>query len=394
MRILAINQFFWPDSAATGQLLADLIRLIDPKLHEVTVLCGASDYGAVDASCPPRVQIVRFGNVGFSRGNTSRIFSYASFFAAATIRGIREKPDIILTLTTPPLICLLGTVLKRLRGSRHFIWEMDLYPEIAVDLNVLGPRSCATRVIGALADFSRNRADGIISLGEDMKARLVARGIPANKIRVAENWADGCEILPSPFDQGPLVVHYSGTFGLAHEERTICEAMRQLRDDNAFRFVFAGGGARWKRLEEFCRTQGIHTAEFRSYAKRSDLSRSLAEGHLGLVTQVPETVGAVVPSKIYGIMAAGRPVLYIGPEDATPARIIQQHNCGWRIQPRDAAGLVRLLRHLEMNRNLLRNAGLRARESFEKLYDKPIGILRILSILGLAEKPEMTNAVA
>ena len=111
---------------------------------------------------------------------------------AAAMRGVRgPKPALVLTLTTPPLISLLGTFLKSLRGSRHFIWEMDLYPDIAVDLNVLKPRSLVTRLIGALADFSRKRADGIIALGDDMKARLVARGIPEHKIVVAENWADG-----------------------------------------------------------------------------------------------------------------------------------------------------------------------------------------------------------
>ena len=227
-----------------------------------------------------------------------------------------------------------------------------------------------------------------------MKARLVARGIPEHKILVAENWADGCEILPAPFRDGPLVVHYSGTFGLAHEEQTITEAMRQLRDDGRFRFVFAGGGARRERLEKFCRAGGMAGVEFRPYARRSDLSQSLAEGHVGLVTQIPETVGAVVPSKVYGIMAAGRPVLYIGPRQATPARIIQQYGCGWRVEPGDAAGLVQLLRHLEQNRHLLRFAGLRARNAFEKQYDKPIGVARILSILGLSETSAVTPTSA
>jgi colanic acid biosynthesis glycosyl transferase WcaI len=387
MRILLLNQFFWPDSAPTGQLLADVTRLIDPKLHIVTVLCGAPGYGVTDTASPPRVKIVRLGSASFSRTTMLRIISYASFFAAAFSRGIREpKPDIVLTLTTPPLISLLGTLLKRLRGSRHFIWEMDLYPDIAVDLNVLGARSLVARLIGALADFSRKRADGIIALGEDMKARLIARGVAPNKIFVAENWADGCEIVPSPLREGPMVVNYSGTFGLAHEEYTITEAIRQLRDDKRFRFVFVGGGARRKSLEGFCHSQEISSVEFQPYAKRLDLSNSLARGHIGLVTQIPETLGAVVPSKVYGIMAAGRPVLYIGPESATPARIIQEHECGWRIDPGDVTGLVCLLRRLEQNRDLLRKAGLKARTSFEKHYDKPIAVARLLSILGLPQK--------
>src|SRR5215469_5401489 len=174
MHILFINQFFWPDTAATGQLLTDVAREIDPKAHVVTVLCGTSVYGAVDTASAPRVNIVRLGGVTFSRGNVGRVISYASFFVRAGLRGIRgPKPALVLTLTTPPLISLLGTLLRWIRGSRHFIWEMDLYPEIAIDLNVLRPRSLMTRFIGTVADFSRRRADGIIALGDDMKARLI-----------------------------------------------------------------------------------------------------------------------------------------------------------------------------------------------------------------------------
>jgi glycosyltransferase involved in cell wall biosynthesis len=395
MQILVINQFFWPDTAATAQLLTDVTRGMDPTVHAVTVLCGMPDYGAVDMDCPPGVRITRSAGLAFSRGKTGRLVSYASFFAVAAVRGVwGPKPALVLTLTTPPLISLLGTLLKSLRGSRHFIWEMDLYPDIAVDLNVMKPRSVVTRLIGTVADFSRKRADGIIALGDDMKARLIARGIPEHKIIVAENWADGCEIVPAPFQEGPLVVHYSGTFGLAHEEHTITGAMRQLRDDSRFRFVFAGGGARRKRLEKFCRAEGIGMAEFRPYARRSELGRSLAEGHVGLVTQVAETMGAVVPSKTYGIMAAGRPFLYIGPQGATPARILEGHGCGWRVEPGDTAGLVRLLERLEQDRSLVREAGGRARRAFEQFYDKPIGVERILSILGVSEIPRPNPAFA
>jgi glycosyltransferase involved in cell wall biosynthesis len=261
---------------------------------------------------------------------------------------------------------------------------MDVYPDVAVELNVLRPRSLTTRLIGTVANFSRKKADGVIALGHDMKTRLMAKGIAADKIFVAENWADGRQISPAPFREGPLVVHYSGTLGLAHEEQTICHAMRKLKHDARFQFVFAGGGARRQVVEEFCRAEQIQNVEFRPYAKRSDLGRSLAEGHVGLVTQIPETKGAVVPSKIYGIMAAGRPILYIGPEGATPAHVIQKFQCGWRVEPGDGNALILLLTRLEQNRHLLTTAGVRARDAFETHYDKSIGVERILSILGLS----------
>jgi colanic acid biosynthesis glycosyl transferase WcaI len=393
VRVLLINQFFWPDTAATGQLLTDVARDINPDSHTVTVLCGNSPYGALDAGAQPPGKIVQCGGTTFSRGKIGRVMSYASFLTGAAMKSIRQpRPDLVVTLTTPPLISLVGTLLKTMRGSQHFIWEMDIYPEIAVDLNVLKPKSLVTRFVGLLADFSRTKADGMIALGEDMKARLVKRGIPEHKIFVAENWADGNEVVPGPFPDGPLVVHYSGTLGLAHELNTIAEAMRQLRDDNRFRFVFVGGGARRAQLQEFCNQAKISNAEFRPYAGRSDLSHCLAKGHVGLVTQLPETVGSVVPSKTYGIMAAGRAVLYVGPENATPSTVLQKHACGWRVTPGDVSGMVALLQSLERDRSMVYEAGARARRAFEAYYDRPIGSKRILSILGLADVPRLSTA--
>jgi colanic acid biosynthesis glycosyl transferase WcaI len=385
VQILFINQFFWPDTAATGQLLTDVIRAIAPKNAHTRVLCGQPGYGAVETGAPPPVEIMRVGPAGFSRGKLRRILSYASYLIGAISKAIRSPhPDIVVTLTTPPLVSLLGTLLKSTRGSRHFIWEMDVYPDIATDLGVLAKHGIPARLIGAISDWSRRKADGIIVLGEDMKARLLARGIAEDRIHIAENWADGAEIVPQPFPEGPLVIHYSGNLGLAHETETVIGVLRNLGDDPRFRFIFAGGGARRARLQDFCRESGLRTVEFQSYTSRGGLGASLASGHLGLVTQLPETCGSVVPSKTYGIMAAGRPILYIGPRAGTPSRIIDAYGCGWQIDPGDVAGLTSLLTSLVADRNPMVEAGARARAAFERHYDRPIGISRIAAILGLA----------
>lgn len=395
MRFLAINQFFWPDPAPTGQLLKDLCESIDRSVHSVAVICDYAYDFKPDTGIKFGVNIYGAGSGRFSRHFWGRICSYASFFKDSTITSFRNGPaDVVLTLTTPPLISLVGTILKKLRGSRHFIWEMDIYPDVAVELNVLKRGSPVTWLIGALADFSRKRADGIIALDDDMKGRLVARGIPEHRIFVVENWADGEVLKPAPFNPGPLVVQYSGSLGLAHDEHTILKVMRQLRNDRRFRFMFVGGGAKRQQLEQSCESEGIGNVELRDYARPSELCSSLALGHLGLVTQLPETLGSVMPSKTYGIMAAGRPVLYVGPRQSTTARMLERYECGWQINPGDAAAMIGLLERLDRDRDLLWSAGANARSAFEKHYDKRIGTTKILSILGLTEIPRIPAAQA
>jgi len=397
MRLLLINQFFWPDTAPTGRFLLDVVRAVDERQIEMTAICGASGYGTTDDTPRPPVRILRPSATRFSRDVVGRIMSYGSFLAGAVVAGFRVgRPDTVVTLTTPPLTSVFGRMLKLLRGCRHFIWEMDIYPDIAVDIGALNPRSMLTTLIGALADWSRRNADGIIVLGEDMKARLIARDIPEHIIHVAENWADGEEIMPRPFKEGPLTVQYSGNFGLTHDFETIAAVIRRFANDPRFQFVFAGGGARRKKMEALCHEQHIGNALFRQYASRAELSASLAEGHLGLVTQLSETCGSIVPSKTYGIMAAGRPVLFIGPREATPARLIERYCCGWQVDPGDAAALADLLETLASQRHLIEEAGARAREAFEKNHDRPLSASRIVRILGLepAGVPEKQKTAA
>jgi len=394
MRILLLNQFFYPDSAATSQLLADLARCLASQGHSVRVICGSSSYAEPDSLNAPAVEIARTPDLPFGRALLARTFSYTSLCAGALYLGLLgPRPDLILTLTTPPSLSVIGSLLKTVFRARHFIWEMDLYPDIAVDLDVPHPRSWFTRLMGASFDEARRRADGIIVLGEDMKARLIARGIPEHKIHVAENWADGREIVPLPFPSGPLVIHYSGNLGLAHDIETIMGALVHFAGDPRVRFTFAGGGPRRAHLESFCRDRNLRNVAFEPYSSRAALGQSLGSGHIGLVTQLPETCGSVVPSKTYGIMAAGRPVLCIGPRGATPAAIIQKHRCGWQIDPGDVPALIALFEHLSENRSLIRETRARARQAFDQNYDLPIGVARIAAILGIQNLTSQLSAV-
>lgn len=390
MKILLLNQFFWPDSAATSQLLTDLARELVRQRHDVIAVCGSSRYAGDGGEGEQfDVEIRRFPTLPFARSTAGRILSYASFLATACWVGLfSKKPDVVLTLTTPPLLSLVGTFMKLFRGTRHWIWEMDVYPDVAVNLGYLRKGSLPERAIGTLADFSRRRADGVITLGECMRELLAGRGIPGHLLQVADNWSDGRRIEPVPFPNGQsLRILYSGNLGLAHDVDTVREAIRVLDSEGVTHFDFAGGGGRRKEFEEWCAGNGIRHVEFRSYRKWEQLGASLGSGDIGLVTQKPECAGTVVPSKVYGLMAAGRPVLYIGPRGTQPALIIEKHRCGWQIDCGDTAGLVDLLRTLHTDRKAVQEAGMRARQAFLEHYDLPHGVHRIIDLILTVEAP-------
>jgi colanic acid biosynthesis glycosyl transferase WcaI len=384
VKILFINQFFWPDSSATSQQLTDLALGLTQRGHVISILCSDGEYAEVTADKPPPVTIYRVPALPFVRGRIGRVFSYLSFYVFALLRGLTlPRQDVVVTMTTPPLISLLGTAVKMLRGSRHYSWEQDLYPDVAVDLNYINSGALVDRVAGFFVDLSRDRADGIIALGECMKQRLVNRGVPDQKITIAEHWASSLLIkpMPRPGDPNELVLLYSGNLGLAHDLYTLGNAMRLLRDDLRFHLLFVGGGALRQEFADFCTSNLLPSVEFRPYVARELLSEGLAAGDIGVVTQRESCFGSVVPSKVYGILAAGRPVLFIGPRDATPACIIKRHKCGWQIDCGDESSLAELLRFLAENPHLVRDAGTRARQALLDHYDLPQSIDHIANIL-------------
>jgi len=229
---------------------------------------------------------------------------------------------------------------QQLRGSRHVIWEMDVYPDIAVDLGAIKRNGFLDRVFSRLADLPRHRADRVIALGECVRSRLMTHGLDEGKISVGENWADS-DALPGgyrsvqPLSGTGLSIIYSGNFGRAHDATTIAGAIAALNGAEGFQFIFGGGGSRQAWIRDFCEGKGIRSLQFLPYCERDELRARLMACDIGLVTQHVESAGSVVPSKSYGIMAAGRPVLYIGPRHSTIALVIERNGCGWQIDCND-----------------------------------------------------------
>jgi glycosyltransferase involved in cell wall biosynthesis len=399
-RIIVISQFFGPDQSAVGQFLADFATVASDAGHDVYVICGANEYAAGEvADCRNNqcedarptedrdyfagrgaLRVMRVRTAAFSQSRIKKLLSYATFYAGAAWKALNTpKPDVVVTLTAPPGLAWIGWLLRKKSGCRHVAWEMDLYPDIAASVGI--PIAGWT---SGLLDFPRRRADVVIALGDCMKARLLQHRVSGDRIVVAENWADREIIFPSAFPAPkPLRILYSGNLGLAHDVATIRGVVERLASHPDLLFVFAGGGLERRLLIDFCQERGITNVSFQSYVRQQDLGASLAGCHVGLVTQKPATLGAVVPSKVYGLMAAGRPILYIGPSAATSALIIRRFNCGWQFECGDEAGVSMLLMHLLDHPEEIFDKGQNGREAFVVNYDKPAGVARVIRALGL-----------
>jgi glycosyltransferase involved in cell wall biosynthesis len=387
VQILLINQFFWPDLAATSQLLTDLVSHMADQGHDVTVICARHSYAGADCTQRPPVKIVRVPDLPFARGRLARPLSYLSFLLLSAWRAVcQPKQDIVITMTTPPLLGVVGYLVQKLRGAKHYIWEMDLYPDAAVGLQVLSAESPLTRTIAFIADFVRRRASATIVLGECMRARVIAHGIAPERVLIAENWADGTLLHPRPrAARREMTIIYPGNLGLAHDTETFATAMRALKSNSAIRWQFVGGGARSEAIRRACEADEVSTANFLPYCSRDRLNELLAQADIGLVTQTDASLGSVVPSKAYSLMAAGLPILFIGPAESTVAAMIRRFRCGWELRCGDSAQLVDLLETLERNREWIAEAGARARQAFLEHYDKPVGVQRVCSLIGIGQ---------
>lgn len=388
MRIALLNQFFWPDVAATAQLLTDVARELAIH-HDVTVICSGGRYDErQDLSEAPRARIIRIPGAPFARGAVQRAASYATFFAGAFFHLMRlPRPDVVVTLTTPPLLSVAGSASRLLRGSRHIIWEMDMFPEVLASVGALHQRGLVYLLLEKISNASRRSACSIIALGPCMRSMLLNAGVSPERVHIAENWADGSAISPllEPPADGAFHVFYSGNLGVSHDTGTVLEAMRHLQADGRFTFTFAGGGKGKQELSRICAEERLTSARFLPYADRAAMSQHLATATVGLVTERPESLGTVVPSKIYGLMAAGKPLLFIGPASATPAQVIRRFQCGWHVDPGDWQGLLGLLHHLRAHPDEVLLCGSNARQAFEQHYDLPHGVSRIVRIVTGAE---------
>ncbi len=401
MRLIFINRFFHPDHSATSQILSDLAFHLAGSGHQVSVVTSFQRYDDAAARLPSRerireVDVHRVRTTRFGRDNLlGRALDYASFYVAAGWRlwCITRAGDVIIAKTDPPLIAIIARLIARWRGARLVNWVQDVFPEVAEALGVRALAGPQAGLLRRLRDAGFRSAVANVVLSDRMATVIARAGGLAERIHVIPNWADRDAICPVAESDNPLrrewnlagkfVVCYSGNMGRVHEFGTMLDAAQLLlKSAEPMVMLFIGGGAQRRRVEDEVRMRGLSNVQFRPYQDRADLSCSLGVGDVHLVSQRPEVEGYVFPSKLYGILAAGRPVVFIGDPDGEISSLVARENIGVAVRQGDAEALANQLLRLAGDAALCEAMGARARVLLCERYDKRIAFRAWEDLLG------------
>jgi glycosyltransferase involved in cell wall biosynthesis len=392
MHIVLLNQAFYPDVVATAQMAKDLADHLARRGHKVSALASRSIYGKTGASLPAREEIPVSGanepisayRVGFSifgkKGTIARLCDFAFFYLLAAFRILTmPRADVIVGFSTPPFIALVALLARFLRGGKAVYWAMDLYPDVPIASGMLKENSLLSRLLESVHRSVVKRCDATVVLGRCMEGRLLAKGLPRERIHFIPVWSDETGVHPIARDDNPVrkawnvgdafTVMYSGNFGLGHDAETIKGSMLALKARSDIRFIFVGGGKRRAEIEAFIKEHSIGNASYHDYVPRNQLAQSLCAGDVHLISLREGMEGLIVPSKLFGIMAAARPGLFVGHPDSEIARVLMENDAGIVVREGDAKGLTHAIEMLAADRTKGESMGERGRRALIGRYD-------------------------
>lgn len=343
MKLLILSQVYWPDTASTAQHLADLAERMAARGHHVSVYASRRAYEAPEKIFPAYesrkgVTVNRLRQTGFSKNSIlGRLINFLSFnlhLVCKLLHANTKNVDLVLGMTSPPLVSFFGVLAARWKGWKFCYWAMDLQPELAIQAGFLRQGSLAARGLDWMGRFIFKRADSIIALDRFMAEYIKGAGADAEKVKVARLWPvlesqwvgsrmDNPFRMSNGFGER-LVVMYSGNHAVVHPLDTLLEAAWLLKEDDRFLFVFVGGGVRVRDVSDWKKTHELKNIIQLPYQPRSEIHVSLASADIHAVVMGDGQVGFTHPNKVYGAMAAGRAFLYIGPVPSHVSDIITE----------------------------------------------------------------------
>lgn len=382
-KVLLITQVFYPDEVSTANLFTNLCSELVKKSVDVEVWCAHPSYTHNEKQ--PRFQdhngirITYLASTNFKKSFLpGRLINYLSFAISVLFKLLFSSGrSPVLTHTTPPSLGIILSFICRIKKRKFILVLLDIFPEGLIRLGKLSRRNILVRLWNNLFILSLKLSDKIIVIGRDMKIWIEqVYGTCSNKLEYIPLWQDDGLIYPSDYTSNEFVkeyklehkfvVQYSGNMGLWNDMKIFGSAVRSNPENVVFMFV--GGGMRKKELLDSLSSTEQKNVILLPFQPNNKIRKTLTACHAGVVSLREGMEGMAVPSKIYGIMAAGIPVIAIVPPESEIAYIIKEELCGIVVDQSDPEGFISAIQKLGSDENMRKLMGIRGRKAFENKY--------------------------
>jgi len=401
MRILLLNLYYPPDTSATAKMAATVVNALSER-HDVTVLCGRPSYDPTErrpwrlwqTESNGKTRIIRVGSTDYPRFQMKRrVLNYLSYFAFAVPRAFFLRCDVVLAMTDPPFEGIVGAIVTLLKGKPYVYNIRDMYPDMAVGGAIVKPGLLA-RIWEKLHRWALRRATRVIVLGEDMRARIVAKGVNPAGVEIVR---DGTDIPPPDAPQPALdsevirairgdfkfVLLHAGNLGFYGAWETLITAVCDLQADGVG-LVFVGEGAQRAHIEALARE--TENVRFLPFFPANQIPSVLAAADAHVITVKRGLEGVVVPSKMYGILASGKPILAVAPDETDAASLGAKFGFAVSADPDDPDKVASAIRLLVMDNEKVQYMG-RAARAVAPDYDRVKELQKFVKIIEGAVKP-------
>lgn len=386
-RLWVVSELYYPETTSTGYILTRLAEGFAAHGNKVSVLCSQPTYSARGKHAPARetrkgVSILRCPattlnkNIIFFRLVNLLTITVSLFFVAL---WKFRRGDRILVVTNPPSLPYFIAFACALRGAHCILLIHDVYPTLLVAVGKFRASHWLVRGLDRLSRFLCRKVAHIVVLGRDMQARVMeTAGIDRERISIIPNWADVDQIAPAGKRdncllselriQDKFVLEYAGNMGYPNDIESIVEAAEKLSGDGNFHFLFIGSGAKRRWLEDVIARKQLANVSLLPSRPREDQNIFLNACDVALVSLVPGMKGISVPSRMYNIMAAGKPIIAITDPQSEVALTVEEEDMGWIVPPGDANLLVDVIQDTRSTPLRLAQMGNRARKAAETKY--------------------------
>ena len=400
MHLLFFNRSFYPDIEATGQFLTELCEDLISYGHTVTVVAGYSHHvnnkktrSLIKKEEYKSIKIIRVYGTQFPKNFLfCRLINLTTYFLSAFVGGffVENKPDVVIAQTDPPVSGLLGICFGKLYNAKFIYSCKDLYPEIGIVTGRL-TNPFLNLLLKEINLLSFKLAHKVICLGDDMKRKIVKKGISEEKIEIVYDWANLENLYPINKNSNPFVkshnlqnsftVMYSGNIGLTQGLEKIVDVANYFKSNHSIKFLIVGDGANKTNLQKLVKEKELTNIQFLPYQQRNELKYSLGAADIHLITIEKGLGGVMVPSKIYGILACGKPFIAWIDEDSEISVIAKKYNCGITLSPGDISAMIQTIEGCLSNPQKMLDMGKNGLEAATKYYERRISTSKFNQII-------------